>query len=152
MESFESPDLVEATLARVRALTPVAPRQWGRMSAGQMLCHLDDSYRSVMGERASRDVSTLLRRTVVKFVALRTPLPWPKGVPTMEEVDAERGGTPPTEFADDRARLERSLRDFVTAALAGRCTRHPLFGAMSERDWLRWGYLHADHHLRQFGA
>jgi hypothetical protein len=26
-----------------------------------------------------------------------------------------------------------------------------MFGPMSERDWMRWGYLHADHHLRQFG-
>jgi hypothetical protein len=29
---------------------------------------------------------------------------------------------------------------------------HPIFGAMSERAWLRWGYLHMDHHLRQFGV
>ena len=29
---------------------------------------------------------------------------------------------------------------------------HPLFGRMSEAAWLRWGYLHVDHHLRQFGA
>ena len=26
-----------------------------------------------------------------------------------------------------------------------------LWGKMSARDWMRWGYLHADHHLRQFG-
>jgi hypothetical protein len=29
---------------------------------------------------------------------------------------------------------------------------HPIFGPMSEAAWLRWGYLHADHHLRQFGG
>ena len=28
---------------------------------------------------------------------------------------------------------------------------HAFFGEMSERDWMRWGYLHTDHHLRQFG-
>ncbi len=28
---------------------------------------------------------------------------------------------------------------------------HPMFGPMMETDWMRWGYLHADHHLRQFG-
>ena len=27
----------------------------------------------------------------------------------------------------------------------------PMFGHMSEKDWMQWGYLHADHHLRQFG-
>jgi hypothetical protein len=30
-------------------------------------------------------------------------------------------------------------------------TSHPMFGKMSAKDWMRWGYLHADHHLRQFG-
>jgi Protein of unknown function (DUF1569) len=28
---------------------------------------------------------------------------------------------------------------------------HPLFGRMSASSWMRWAYLHADHHLRQFG-
>jgi hypothetical protein len=28
---------------------------------------------------------------------------------------------------------------------------HPMFKEMSEKDWMRWGYLHTDHHLRQFG-
>jgi Protein of unknown function (DUF1569) len=28
---------------------------------------------------------------------------------------------------------------------------HPIFGPMTAKDWMRWGYLHADHHLRQFG-
>ena len=32
----------------------------------------------------------------------------------------------------------------------GRC--HPIFGRLSRTAWLRWGYLHIDHHLRQFGA
>ena len=29
--------------------------------------------------------------------------------------------------------------------------RHAIFGAMTASDWMRWGFLHADHHLRQFG-
>jgi len=150
--SFADPGRVDATLARLGTLGPDAPRQWGRMSVGQMVCHLDDSYRSVMGERSASDVSTVFSRTVMKFVALWTPLPWPKGVPTMPEVDAERGGTPPAAFESDRARLEQSLRAFVAGARDGRCVRHPLFGEMSTADWLRWGYAHADHHLRQFGV
>jgi hypothetical protein len=28
---------------------------------------------------------------------------------------------------------------------------HPIFGRITRAEWLRWGYLHADHHLRQFG-
>jgi Protein of unknown function (DUF1569) len=29
---------------------------------------------------------------------------------------------------------------------------HPIFGRMTEEEWMRWGYLHVDHHLRQFGG
>jgi hypothetical protein len=29
---------------------------------------------------------------------------------------------------------------------------HPIFGPLSYPQWMRWGYLHCDHHLRQFGA
>lgn len=31
--------------SRINALTPDAPRQWGTMSALQMMCHLTDSFR-----------------------------------------------------------------------------------------------------------
>jgi hypothetical protein len=27
-----------------------------------------------------------------------------------------------------------------------------VFGRMSQAAWLRWAYLHMDHHLRQFGV
>ena len=27
-----------------------------------------------------------------------------------------------------------------------------IFGAMTTERWKRWGYLHMDHHLRQFGV
>jgi len=152
MKSLDDAACLAETQARIRALSPDARRRWGRMTVGQMVCHLDDSYRGVMGERPSRDISTPFSRTIVRLIALRLPVPWPKGVPTMPEVDAEKGGTPPAEFASDRARLEQSLEAFTAAAREGRCAGHPLFGRMSRGDWLRWGYLHADHHLRQFGA
>lgn len=29
--------------------------------------------------------------------------------------------------------------------------RHPLFGSLNRREWMRRGWLHNDHHLRQFG-
>ena len=55
------------------------------------------------------------------------------------------------EFAADLARLE-ALLEHVAAARDLDGQRHPTFGRMSEGAWLRWGYLHVDHHLRQFGA
>jgi len=43
--------------------------------------------------------------------------------------------------------------ELFIASEAGCETRpHPIFGWMSEASWMRWAYLHTDHHLRQFGA
>jgi hypothetical protein len=67
-------------------------------------------------------------------------------------VDQELGGTPPSDFSADVARLAALVH--VVAANPGRCHRraHPIFGTLTARAWLRWGYLHMDHHLRQFGV
>jgi hypothetical protein len=34
--------------------------------------------------------------------------------------------------------------------IAAPLTRHPAFGAMSVREWLRWGWLHAESPFAQF--
>lgn len=139
-------------IARLRAVRATSPHCWGKMNACQMICHLADSFRGVMSERHLSSVQTRMRGPIIKWIALNVPLPWPKGVPTTPEADQLRAGTPPTEFEADRADLLRLLhrftdepRDFVFAP-------HPAFGAMSEKEWMRWGYLHTDHHLRQFRA
>jgi hypothetical protein len=52
-----------------------------------------------------------------------------------------------------------ALGETAVSSATGRLRRpdfnwpvHPIFGRMSHREWLRWAYLHADHHLRQFGV
>jgi hypothetical protein len=139
-------------LRRLREVRPESVRRWGRMSAHQMVCHLCDSFRMVTGEKPVGDANRLMQRTVVKWIALYAPLKWPPGIQTIAEVDQERGGTRPVEFAADLARVE-SLVECITADPAlceGK--RHPYFGMMSRAAWLRWAYLHTDHHLRQFGS
>ena len=61
-------------------------------------------------------------------------------------------GTKPEAFAADVERLERALEAFLTAVKDGRCVNNPFMGKLSSWQLLRWGYLHADHHLRQFGV
>jgi hypothetical protein len=120
------------------------------MSAGQMVCHLCDAYRATLGEIAVSPASGIFQRTVMKWAALRLPMKWPPGVPTRPEIEQGAGGTPPTEFERDRAELLVSFSRFC--GTGGRVSpAHPIFGQMRAEEWLRWGYLHADHHLRQFG-
>jgi hypothetical protein len=114
-----------------------------------MLCHVNDSYLACMGERKVSPATGVFQQTIMKWVALRVPLPWPHGVATRPEVEQGVGGTPPAKFEGDRAQLLATVKRF--AARDCKFSPHPIFGAMSADDWMRWGYLHADHHLRQFG-
>lgn len=139
-------------LRRLRAVRAHTPRKWGRMSAHQMICHLNDSFRVAMGLRSASSATSVLQRTIVKWVALYLPLRWPPGIATRPEIDQEVGGTRPADFERDVAELEAVVARFTAMTLDFECQAHPMFGRMSTRDWLRWGYLHTDHHLRQFGA
>ena len=120
------------------------------MSAHQMICHLADALFVANGETTATSATGLFQRTVIKWIALYAPFRWPPGIPTPVEIDQEVGGTRPQDFTSDVARVESLLRRFADASAT--CGEHPVFGRMSTKAWLRWGYLHADHHLRQFGV
>ena len=139
-------------LHRLRAVRPESVRRWGRMSAHQMVCHLSDAFRMATGEKTVSHSTTLLQRTIIRWIALYLPLPWPAGIPTRPEIDQELGGTRPIDFAADVAQLEALLEHLTTQTGTFDWQVHPILGTMSEAVWLRWAYLHVDHHLRQFGA
>ncbi len=61
-------------------------------------------------------------------------------------------GTPAMQvgiFEADRADVLAELERFCLPEQVR--VDYSLFGQMSYVDWMRWGYLHTDHHLRQFG-
>jgi hypothetical protein len=136
---------------RLALLKPGTAARWGKMTAGQMICHLNDSYLGPMGLRTISPATGPLQRTVVKWAALYLPTPWPKGTPTRPEVEQGLGGTPPVDFERDRKALVASIDRFCDPKRTFTWSPHPIFGAMTDSQWMRWGYLHADHHLRQFG-
>jgi hypothetical protein len=138
-------------LHRLKGVRPDSMARWGRMSAHQMVCHSSDSCRMVLGEKPVSQATSLLQRTIVKWVVLYLPLPWPAGILTRPELDQELGGTRPVDFAADLAQLEALLERITAQAKTFDGRWHPIFGRMSDAAWLRWGYLHMDHHLRQFG-
>jgi hypothetical protein len=139
-------------IRRLRSVRPESVRRWGQMSAHQMICHLSDSFRMATGAKQASDASGRLQRTLVKWIALYAPVRWPPGIPTRPEVDQQSGGTKPVDFAADVAELEALLELVATQEKGLDWPLHPIFGRMSQAAWLRWAYLHTDHHLRQFGA
>ena len=135
---------------RLRQLNPDSRPRWGRMSAHQMVCHVADAMRMALGTKAASPAGGIFHRTVLKWLVLWVPLRWPRGILTRPELDQLAGGTRPEDFAADLAQVEVLLSQ-VASDRSSRRPPHPLFGHLSDRAWLRWAYLHTDHHLRQFG-
>jgi hypothetical protein len=153
MKTCARADCRDELRRRLRALGPESPRRWGTMTAPQMVCHLIDAGRMATGRSEVASLATPLRRTVVKWLALYAPLRWPSGIQTVPELDQVAGaGTSPSEFAADIAEVERLLDEIAEWPAGTPWPAHPIFGRMSHRAWLRWAYLHTDHHLRQFGG
>jgi hypothetical protein len=151
MKTLARPQDKAEILQRLQRMRADTGASWGRMSAHQMVCHLSDGFLMATGDRPVSHTATLLQRTLIKWIALYLPVRWPAGLPTTPEVDQEIGGTRPADFAADLAQLEALV---ARTSPMNNCTwqRHPTFGRMSEAAWLRWAYLHVDHHLRQFGV
>lgn len=144
---------LEKMRRRIESITPDSQRQWGKMTVNQVLTHLTDQFRMALGELETEDVSNFFSRNFLKHLVL-TGIPIPKGkVPTLPELDhAQSGGTPPTDFASDKATLLTYLDRVSSQPADGDWGFHGKFGQMSRKQWLKMGYDHLDHHLNQFGV
>jgi hypothetical protein len=149
MSSIEDPQTLAELVQRLEALRADAPRRWGTLTPGEMLCHLGDAATRVLARPA--EPAAPLRR-LRKWVALRSPLPWPRGARTAPTIDPRAEGTRPTDFEHDRRRAIAALQAVAQASSGQLHGAHALFGRMNPSDWKRWAFRHTDHHLRQFGA
>ena len=149
MKTLSDAACLTEILDRLKSVRPDSPRQWGKMNAHQMICHLNDSFGVAMGRkqasRAERPYGT-----VMKWLALNMPMKWPQGVPTRPEIDQEKCGTAPAAFDVDVRMALALTEEFARAPRSFTFGSHPMFGSLTEDEWMRWGYLHTDHHLRQF--
>lgn len=133
---------------RIASLQPQDQPQWGTMSVGDMVCHCRQAFRGAAGDFAFTPKPGPLPGPVLKRIALRSSWKWPPNIETVHELKPGQPGVMPADFERDRAELLAEVERFRTLALTN---PHPIFGSMTPADWLRWGYLHTDHHLRQFG-
>lgn len=139
-------------LGRIARLTPDAQRQWGKMNVSQMVCHSTDQMRIALGEKAAADFGNFLHKTIIKYLVINV-IRAPKGkIKTISELDQDREGTPPADFASDKQSLVEIIDRFVNRSETGTFTAHPVFGKMTNEEWGKLAYKHLDHHLEQFGV
>jgi hypothetical protein len=130
-------------------LDPADVRRWGSMNAQQMARHVADASAAVLKQREfaskARGGPTALRRFVLLNVLPRMPRGIKSGAKPAETV------VDPAAFTVDRDRAVALLRALGSAPADALAERHPIFGPMKRAHWMRWAYMHTDHHLRQFG-
>ena len=153
MKTLTNADEVKGLRERLVQLDPADPALWGKMTAPDMVVHLRQIFRAVMGEIQVGTPPPMpkpvpLPAPVLKWIALQLPLRWPTTIKTPAPFEVGSAWMNVADFEADRrdtiAAMERFAQGGWTAA------DHPLFGTMSFADWTRWGWLHVDHHLRQF--
>jgi hypothetical protein len=152
LRTLNQPKVKLEILDRIGRLRPDLERRWGKMNARQMVCHLNDSFFSAMGGRQLTTNPDFRFSGLVKWCALYLPAHWPHDVLTVPELDQELGGTPPGDFDEDRQMLAGLVEQFTQQPRGFNFQPHPMFVELTEWQWMRWGWLHTDHHLRQFGV
>jgi len=151
MNNLLNLDARDALVARLQKLRPDSQRQWGKLSASQILPHLADPFRVTLGEKKARSVANFVTKSFVGKLLVRR-LPWPKGAPTSPDFLPGTGMTEPKSFEEDRQALLLLVHRFANLPENAALEPHPVFGPLSLRDHGRLYWRHIDYHLRQFGV
>ena len=153
MQTLTNSDDVRGLRERFRTLRPEDYRRWGKMTAADVPVHLRQIFRAVMGEievpTPPMKKPAPLPGPLLKWFALRLPRRWPTTIKTPPPFETGSPWMNVAGFEEDRESAIASMERFAEGRWT--VTSHPMFGPMSFGDWTRWGWLHVDHHLRQFG-
>ncbi|HEV2578407.1 MAG TPA: DUF1569 domain-containing protein [Acidobacteriaceae bacterium] len=150
MEDLFDPATAEQFRQRIRSVTPESQRQWGKMSAAQMMEHCARGLEMATGElKPPRALIGRLLGRIVKPMVLKEGVPMRRNSPTAAALVV----APDADLEGSRTRLMGALERFVAGGERG-CTdyAHSFFGALKPSEWSALMYKHLDHHLRQFGA
>ncbi len=135
---------------RIESVTADSPRQWGTMSAAQMLEHCARGIEMVTGEaKPPRMLIGRILGPIVKPLALKEGTPFRRNSPTVPGLVVASDAS----FEASRDHLLAAYDRFLAGGPAG-CTDHPhaFFGRLTPAQWSTMVYKHLDHHLRQFNA
>ena len=139
----------QSALGRLERLQPGAPRQWGKMSAAQMLAHCSIALEMATGDQPRKQ--KLIGKLFGPFVrsSLLGEKPFGKKSPT----DPAFIVTQDTDFEIEKQRLTRLVNSFCESGPEkASAYMHSFLGRLKGEEWGVMMYKHLDHHLRQFGA
>ena len=138
-------------IERIGKIAADTPRQWGTMQPIEMVAHLRRGFEISLGEVAVKDESNFFLRYIIGPIAFSGWLPWPKGkLKTLPIFLAKPVG----DIDQEKENLLAALDRFLAAAEKEpeKKALSPAFGPLTLEYWRQVHGIHADHHLRQFGA
>lgn len=137
-------------IGRIKALKPEATARWGRMTPAEMLAHLRRMLEISLGEVAVADASTLLTRTVGRWLTINGR-DFPKG---KMKAPPEAVPTDVADFETEVKRLQEAMERFMSARdnAPDLLEPHPHLGMMKMVQWSKFHGKHMDHHFSQFGV
>jgi hypothetical protein len=139
----------QSVLGRLSLLQTGAVRQWGKMSAAQMLAHCSIAMEMATGDQPRKQ--KLIGRLLGPFVkaSLLGEKPFSKDSPTDPAfvVKTEK------DFETEKRRLTGLVNSFCERGPEKASVQlHSFLGRLNGEQWGVMMYKHLDHHLRQFGA
>ena len=126
---------------------------WGKMNAHEMLCHVADPIRDILGLREVKSSVPGVIKPFMKAILL-SKSPFGRNMPTIKVYkQGSKGlGTRPTNFQYDKAAFKDLINRFSSTGESYSFREHGGAGRLKreEHGYLLW--KHTDHHLRQFGV
>ena len=151
MKNLFDPAVADQIKTRLTKLEPQSERQWGIMTASQMLAHCAMSMQWAVGETVPEKgpLPARIMGRLVKPLVLRNDDLMRKHSPTIQSLIV----TDERDLNKERDRLS-ALIDKFAADGPSACTKNPhsFFGKMTPQEWAILMYKHLDHHLRQFNV
>ncbi|NQZ42953.1 MAG: DUF1569 domain-containing protein [Flavobacteriaceae bacterium] len=133
-------------MTRLEQLQPDSPRQWGKMTAAQMVWHCQFPLKLAIKNEPHKVKGNPLVRWLFKK-SMYNDKPWRKNLPTAPGLVAKEE----KDFKVELPKLKALIDECHGVKNREEWNPHPLFGTFTREQWGQMQYKHLDHHLRQFG-
>lgn len=147
MKSIFNAEAHREIVGRIETLNPAAPRDWGKMTPAQMLCHCKAPIEILLEKRPPVGKPNWLFKVLFKK-SFYNDTPWRKNLPTAKVfvVKDEKN------FDEEKQALLGLVNELYTHKDRKEWPDHAMLGKFTAEQYGQSIYKHLDHHLRQFNA
>ena len=146
MKSLFDDDAFAEIKQRVEKLDGAAERQWGKMSAAQMVWHCQGPL-NIMLQKDDYGLKPNWFAKVFFKKSLYNDKAWSKGLPTAKFLKTKDDKN----FDLEKEKLLSLINEVGEQRNKTNWGTHPGFGYFTDQQWGQMQYKHLDHHLKQFG-